>query len=114
MMVNEVKTKYMIFSSNEVEDLYFVNIAKDLVTSRKYVGNKLIPSCSPYGNFFNRNYDNLFTQARKYLFSMNLKLKNAAPTPPNISVHLFEPLIKSILSHGSDILGNTLYKSRKC
>ena len=105
MIVNEIKTKFMVFNLSVIKDLFFNNVALDMVTSYKYVGNILSPSKSPLGNIFHNNLDHLLGKANKALYAMRFRLKNASPTPASVSIHLFNSLVRPIMCTGSEIWG---------
>ena len=105
MVVNEIKTKVMCLGFQDPPKLLFNGINIKIVESYKYLGNILSLNNSPVGNIFPNNLEHLTTQGRRALFSMRSKLKNACPTPPRISLHLFNATVKPIVCYGSDIWG---------
>ena len=109
MIVNEVKTKCMPFGVTDKPNLKFNNIIIECVTQYKYVGNVVSPVMSQLGDIFPQNSVHLSKQARRACFAMRSRLEHASPTPPSISLHCFQSLVKPILTHGSDIWG--IYKS---
>ena len=105
IMVNEAKTKCMVFGTREHPDLFFNNVKIKIVTEYKYLGNILSPIIKPSSDLFHKNYDYLCSQARRAVFALKRKLAHASPTPPALMLNLFEASVKPILVYGSDNWG---------
>ena len=105
MVVNEVKTKCMVFGTKEIPTLTFNGVRIELVNSYKYLGNMISPIQRPLADIFSLNHDYLCNQARKAVFSMRLRTQNASPTSPKLQIKLFNALVKQILTYGSDVWG---------
>ena len=82
MIVNETKTKCMVFGSKSKPDLFFNGIKIAYVEQYKYVGTMVSPIVRKDGDIFKNNYGYLCAQSRKALFALKYCLKNASPTPP--------------------------------
>ena len=105
MIANEIKTKCMTYGVSEAPNLVFNGIPIERVDRYKYVGNFVSPVLSPIGDIFPQNSEYLIKQARRALFAMRSRLENASPTPPSISLRLFQSLVKHIVCYNSDIWG---------
>ena len=105
MMVNAIKTKIMIFGSKEKISIKFNDILIEQVDKYKYVGC-IIRSILKYNSDpFLYNYTYLCDQARKALYSVKQKLRNIGQLPPSLMLHVFNTLIRPILTYGSDVWG---------
>ena len=90
MMVNETKTKCMVFGTRDEPDLFFNNIKIKVVDEYKYLGNMFSPSIRSNGDIFSTNYDYLCTQARRAVFALKRNLFHASPTPPALMLNLLD------------------------
>ena len=105
MVVNEVKTKCMVFGSKETPILKFNGVPIEVVSSYKYLGNLVSPIKRPIADIFQLNHQYLCNQARKAVYAMNNRVRNASPIPPKLHIKLFNSLVKQILTYGSDVWG---------
>ena len=105
MMVNETKTKCMVFGTREKPDLFSNSIKIKVVDEYKYLGNMFCPSIRSNGDIFSKNYDYLCSQARRAVFALKRNLSHASPTPPALMLDLFDASVKPILVYGSDVWG---------
>ena len=105
MIVNELKTKLMIFGNGKKSDLYFNGKILDWVDKYKYLGN-IISSCTQLKcDLFKENYKFLANKARRAIFLFFKKIGNFGSVSPEIMIHGYNTLIKPLLLYGSDIWG---------
>ena len=105
MIVNEVKTKVLVYGQKNAPDIYFNGQRIEAVQSYKYLGNIISTIASAKGDIFRENYSYLCNQAKEAIFGMKQKLKHIGKLPPRILFHMFETLIRPILLYGSDVWG---------
>ena len=105
MIVNELKTKVLVFGSQLKANVHFNGKHIEQVENYKYLGNILTTAQSHKGDIFSNNYDYLSGQSRKAMFSIKKRLKSVGQLPPRIQIHLFENLVRPILLYGSDVWG---------
>ena len=82
MIVNEVKTKVLIYGQKYAPDIYFNGQRIEAVQSYKYLGNIISTIASAKGDIFRENYSYLCNQAKKAIFGMKQKLKHIGKPPP--------------------------------
>ena len=105
MIVNELKTKVLVFGSQTKVNIDFNGKTIEQVESYKYLGNIVNTVHSYKADAFSKNYEYLSGQSRKAMFSIKKRLKLLGPLPPQIQIHLFENLVRPILLYGSDVWG---------
>ena len=105
MLINEIKTKIMVFGSNEEVIIEFNNKIIEQVIQYKVLGCILHSVHRVNSDPFKMNYDCLCDQARKSLFSVKQKLKVIGPIPPQTMFYIFNSLLKPIITYGSDVCG---------
>ena len=105
MIVNEVKTKFMVFGRVNTENLCFNGKPIEEVSTYKYLGNVISKIQNPGQDIFKENYSHLSNQARKAMFGLKKKIQMIGQIPPHMMFELFEKMITPILSYGSDIWG---------
>ena len=103
--VNQIKTKLMVFGSNEEISLEFNDSVIQQVDRYKYVGFVIKSINRADGDPFKCNYSYLCDQARKALFGIKRKLKILGKLPPKTMFYVFNTLIKPIVTYGSDVWG---------
>ena len=103
MIVNELKTKVMIFGKNVNYDFMYNSKVLEIVSSYKYLGVMFqsIKRCD--GNLFSEAYKYVGNQARKAMFKLIKDSKNVGTLPPNVALKLFDALVVPILEYGSEI-----------
>ena len=104
-IVNELKTKVLVFGSQTKVNIDFNGKTIEHVESYKYLGNIVNTVHSYRADAFSKNYEYLSGQSRKAMFSIKKRLKSLGPLPPQIQIHLFENLVHPILLCGSDVWG---------
>ena len=105
MIVNELKTKLLVFGSQLKANVHFNGKHIEQVENYIYLGNILTMVQSHKGDIFSKNYDYLSGQSGKAMFSIKKRLKSGGQLPPRIQIHLFENLVRPILLYGSDVWG---------
>ena len=105
MIVNELKTKLLVFGSQLKANVHFNGKHIEQVENYIYLGNILTMVQSHKGDIFSKNYDYLSGQSGKAMFSIKKRLKSGGQLPPWIQIHLFENLVRPILLYDSDVWG---------
>ena len=105
MIVNEIKTKIMVFGNPKRSKIRFNSMEIDEVTDYKYLDNIITSTKLPNQDPLKKTYKFLSDQARKAVFSMSHKIKTIGELPTDIMFNLFDVLIKAILIYGSDVWG---------
>ena len=108
MIVNEMKTKFMVFGNPEMSKLRFNSVDIAEVNDYKYLGNIISPTRYPGQDPFRNTYQFLCDQARKATFAMKSKVQAIGDIPPDILLNLFDLMIKPILTYGSDVWGSRM------
>ena len=105
MIVNELKTKMMVFGSGTKADIFFNGSILKWVDKYKYLGNIISPVKTVNGDIFKNTYSYLCDKARKAIFSFFRKSRNFGTLPPNIMLKAYSTLVQPILLYGSDVWG---------
>ena len=105
MIVNEIKTKIMVFGNPKRSKIRFNSMEIDEVTDYKYLGNIITSTKFPNQDPLKKTYKFWSDQAREAVFSMSHKIKTIGELPTDITFDLFDVLIKPILIYGSDVWG---------
>ena len=105
MIVNDLKTKLMVFGNGTKKDIIFNGTKLKWVEQYKYLGNIITSINRVDGDIFKNNYDYLSDKARKAIFAFFKKTKTYGRLPPSIMLKAFTTLIQPILVYGSDIWG---------
>ena len=101
MIVNEMKTKVMVFGNPKSKKIFFNQKCKYY----KYLGNIISSTRLPNQDPLKSTYKFPSDQAMEAVFNMRRKVKSIGELPPNIMLNLFDALIKPILIYGSDVWG---------
>ena len=107
MIVNELKTKMMVFGNGSPSDVYFNGNLLKWVDRYKYLGNIISPIKSVNGDIFKHTYSYLSDKARKAIFLFFRKSRSFGILPPNIMLKAYSTLIQPILLYGSDVWGHS-------
>ena len=105
MIVNNIKTKAMVFGKHIKIDLTFGGLLIEQVHSYKSLGLMLNAITTPKGNLLKNHPDYLCEQARKAVFSIQSKLKHIGNIQPTHMFYIYESMIKPILTYGSELWG---------
>jgi exonuclease III len=107
MIVNEVKTKVVIFGKRGGQESFIFNNKKlDIVEKYKYLGNIFNSIISPIGNPFREMSTYLTDKALKAYFAALKTTSSVGFLPPKVSFHLFDSCVLPVLEYGSEIWGN--------
>ena len=105
MIINELKTKVMVFGSNDKYEISFNGSLIKQVDKYKFLGvifqTVHKAECDP----FVLNYDYLCDKARKSLFAIKHKLKHLGYLPPRHMFYIYRCALKPILTYASDVWG---------
>ena len=107
MIVNELKTKVMVFGGNTKPDIVFNGKLIKIVDKYKYLGIIISSISKINGDIFKLNYDFLIDKARRAMFAMFNRLKPFHDPPVSLKLKLFDSLVRPILMYGSDIWGTS-------
>ena len=105
MIVNEVKTKFMVYGASQGVKLYLNGNELEQVDKYKSLGTILNSIKTLKGDIFMNNTDYLNSKARSAIFAIKQKLKCVGKLPPTHWFHLYESMIEPILLYGSDLWG---------
>ena len=105
LVVNEIKTKVMVFGNPKRSKIHCNSADIDEVTDYKYLGNIVSSTRLPNQDPLKKTYKFSSDQARKAIFSMSHKIKSIGELSIEIMFNLFDVLIKPILIYGSDVWG---------
>ena len=105
MVVNETKTKIMVFGSNDDAVCTFNGKKIDVVKQYKYLGNIFRTTKTCKEDIFGDTYSYLIDKSRKAIFAMSRKLKTFRPLPADVSLYLFQSLVMPILQYGAEVRG---------
>ena len=105
MIVNELKTKIMVFGNGPKGDVSFNGKLLKWVNEYKYLGNIINSTKQVNGDIFKENSHYLCNKARGAIFSFFKKTKSFGTLPPKLMVQAYKTLIQPILLYGSDIWG---------
>ena len=105
MIVNELKTKIMLFGNGPKGDVSFNGRLLEWVEKYKYLGNIINSTKQATGDIFKENAKYLCEKARGAIFSFFRKTKPFGTLPPALMVQAYKTLIQPILLYGSDVWG---------
>ena len=105
MLVNNVKTKVMVFGKPTMIDLTHNGMALEIVNSYKSLGVLVNPVKSLNGNMYQNHPDYLYKQARKAAFNIFNKVKAIGDIPPKHLLYLYQSMIQPVLIYGSELWG---------
>ena len=105
MIVNEIKTKVMVFGNPKKSKLHFNAVSIDEVTDYRYLGN-IISSIRLLKHDPLKTHVNSYVTRQGRLYSTwQVKIRPIGTLPGDIMFNLFDVLIKPILVYGSDVWG---------
>ena len=105
MTVNELKTKVMVFGSDEKIRVIFNGKLIEQVDKYRYVGCIINSIKRHDADPFAQHYKYIINKARKAEFDVYKKVKSLGHLPPGIKFLMFNSMVRPILSYGSDIWG---------
>ena len=105
MIVNETKTKAMIFGTGKPPKLTFNNKDIEFVDRYKYLGVIFNSISRVNGDVFREHAEYIKNKAYKAIYALGNKTKPMGKTDPQIAIYLFDCFIKPILTYGCDIWG---------
>ena len=86
MIINELKTKAMVFGAHSgPPNIHFNGHPIQTVSQYKYLGNILTATSTLKGDIFRNNHSYLCNEARKAAFGLKNKLKSLGSIPPRTS-----------------------------
>jgi len=104
MIVNEMKTKIMIFGKKvEQQNFLFNNKSLETVENYKYLGVILNNVADLKGNMFKTMINYIAEKGFKASFATMKKCASVGYLTPKIALHLFDSCVASVLSYASEI-----------
>ena len=107
MVVNEIKTRYMVYGNQEISNIDLKLNGKNIekVGQYKSLGNILSSIKTTQENIFKLTPEYLNSRARQATFGIKNKLKSLGHVPPQHMLYMYESMIEPILLYGSDVWG---------
>ena len=107
MIVNEIKTKVMVFGDSKKSKVQFNSVEIKEVNDYKYLGNIISSIRLPKQDPLKKMCSFLCGQAQRASFSMTSKIKAMGKLPVDVMLNLFDVLIKPILiyAENSPVIG---------
>ena len=87
-------------------ELFFNKKKISEVHEYKYLGNVIKSTQFTNEDVFQNNYQYLCDKARKAIFSSQRMTKSLNPLSPKLKFHIFDTLIRPVLTYGSDVWGH--------
>ena len=106
MLVNNIKTKFMVFGKPLHVKLKYNDTPIEEVSSYKCLGIVVNKISTFRSDMFKMHPKHLVSQARKCLFNINRKLSNIGDIPPNYKFFLYTTMAQPILTYGSELWGS--------
>ena len=107
MIVNELKTKIMIFGKpNVIPEFTFNNKILDIVQEYKYLGVVFNSVKTLKGDIFKNMKTHIADKARKACFAVLKKYSSVKRLPPMSACQLFDSHVSSVLNYAADIWGH--------
>ena len=104
MIVNETKTKIMVFGNAEKNPSFsYNNKTLDVVNQYKYLGILFNTCQSLKANIFKDAVDQISLKATRAIFKIKKDTKVVGKLPPGVLFKLFDSLVMPILEYGSEI-----------
>lgn len=104
-VVNKLKTKCMVIGKHENICVKFNDARIEQVTKYKYLGNIISAIETNNNNIFHENISYLDGNARRAIFGIRNRIRDIGQLSPLVMLHLFETLVKPIITYGSEIWG---------
>ena len=105
MVVNNIKTKVMVFGKPTLINLTLNGAPLEIVNSYKSLGVMINPIRSLNGNIYQNHPDYLCKQARKAAFNIFNKIKSIGDIPAKHLLYLYQSMIQPVLIYGSELWG---------
>ena len=104
MLVNETKTKIMIFGAKNTNfEFRYNNKILDIVSNYKYLGTVFNSISRCDSNMFTDAYERTELQSRKAMFKILKDTKHLGKLPPKVALKLFDAMVLPILEYSSEI-----------
>ena len=103
MIVNELKTKIMIFGKYESQSFTFNRKLLDIVEEYKYLGVLLNRTNNLRGKIFKNMQEYITTKARKANFATTKKCSSLGYLTPKVAINLFDINVLPDLTYASEI-----------
>ena len=105
MIINELKTKLMVFGCKQKYKLFFKGSLIEQVVKYKFLGTIFKAVHRANSDPFSLNYEYLCDKARKSLFAIKHKLRHIGHLPPSMMFYIYNSALKPILCYASDVWG---------
>jgi hypothetical protein len=109
MIVNELKTKIMVFG-NSKEELHFIfnNKSLEIVKEYKYLGVIFNSVCNIRGNLFKNMWPFIAKKGSRAYFCNFQQVSSIGQLTPNVYLQLFDSYVVPVLGYASEIWCNTV------
>ena len=108
MIVNEMKTKVVLFGNANMDNSHFIynNKVLEVVGAYKYLGLTFNSTKTMAGNLFKEAIKQTRAKATRACFKIRKDTKAIGKPPPTVLLKLFDSLVMPILEYGSEIYFN--------
>ena len=108
MIVNEVKTKVVIFGNLKTEMPVFTFNQKklEIVDDYKYLGVTINSVKTSRGNLFKTMVDYICDKSSKAIFHVYNKCKPVGRATPSLSIKMYDSYVSPVLNYACEIWGN--------
>ena len=103
MIVNETKTKVMVFGNNCNVEFKYNGKTLEIVNSYKYLGVVVNPVRRYDSNIFSEGFKRMSQQARRAMFKILKDTRHIGMIPPEVAFQLFDALVLPILEYSSEV-----------
>ena len=104
MIVNEPKTKVMIFGNDKgTYNFSFNKKVLDIVTQYKYLGVIVNSVSNCRGDIFKNMFSYISDKARKCSFSVSKKCAVLGKLTPKVCLQFYDSFVSSVLNYGCEI-----------
>ena len=103
MIVNETKTKVMIYGNHSGETFVFNGKPLEIVQEYKYLGVVLSSVTSARGNIYKKMPSYSVDKANKASFAVTKKCKSVGHLTPAVGMFLFETYVSPILNYACEL-----------
>merc|ERR1712208_265468 len=105
MVVNNIKTKVMLFGKHIELSLKLNDEPLEIVQKYKCLGNIVNSISTTAGNVFKENAEYLVQKSRKAIFNILNKTRDIGDMLPKYMFYLYQSMVQPILTYGSEIWG---------
>ena len=107
MIVNELKTKVMIYGKPTEDIFKFNGKSLDIVSEYKYLGVIFNNTVNLKANIFKNMIQYIAIKSRKACFATTRKCASVGFLTPKVATMLFDSFVSSVMNYASEIWGRT-------